>query len=179
MKIFKQVVSRIIPLDMNNVDTDMIIPAQFLTKVDKAGYGQHLFQRLRDQDPDFVLNDNRYENAEVMLTETNFGCGSSREHAVWAILQSGVRVVIAKSYSDIFYNNAANNGLLLIKLEASIVDALMMQAKEVLTTVIIDLPSQSISTETGEVYQFEYDAFRKECFLKGHDDLDYLLEAIA
>jgi 3-isopropylmalate/(R)-2-methylmalate dehydratase small subunit len=177
MQAFQNVMSSVIPLDMDNVDTDMIIPAQFLTKIDKQGYGDHLFQRLREQNSDFVLNDPRYKNAQILLTKANFGCGSSREYAVWAILQSGIRVIIAKSYSDIFYNNAAKNGLLLISLESSIIDFLLKIAKDNVVTFTVDLLNQSISTSGDETYSFNCNPFRKQCFLKGQDDLDYLLEA--
>ncbi len=177
MKVFESVVSQVIPLDMDNVDTDMIIPAQYLTKTDKKGYSEHLFQRLREQEPSFIFNNPAYKHAEILLTKLNFGCGSSREHAVWSIIQSGIRVVIAKSFSDIFYNNAAKNGLLLITLNPSIIDLLMIKANQQPLNLIIDLIRQRVSTEEGVTYYFDFDLFRQECFLKGQDDLDYLLEA--
>ena len=175
MEVFQAVTSQVIPLDMSHVDTDMIIPAQFLTKINKNGYGEHVFQRLREQDADFVFNDPQYQNAQILLTRTNFGCGSSREHAVWAIVQAGVRVIIGESFSDIFYNNAAKNGLLLITLDSTDIDALFSENKPL--TVTVNLADQLVSIDNGLQYHFEYDPFRKSCFLKGQDDLDYLLEA--
>ena len=174
MKPFKSLKSRVIRMNIDHVDTDMIIPAQFLTKVDKAGYGEHVFRRMRDQDPDFVFNDPIHKDSEILLAGKNFGCGSSREHAVWAIAQAGIRVVIAKSFSDIFYNNSAKNGLLLITLESEVVDALFRHDD---LHVTVDLEEQSITVVDGKGHAFEYDAFRKACFLKGQDDMDYLLEA--
>jgi 3-isopropylmalate/(R)-2-methylmalate dehydratase small subunit len=178
MKPFKPIKSQAIPLDLDHVDTDMIIPAQFLTKTDKSGYGDHLFERLKEQAPDFVFNDPQYKSASILLAGENFGCGSSREHAVWAIMQAGIQLVIAKSYSDIFYANSAKNGLLLVILEEAVVDALMRQAKADSLLLSVDLENQSIATEV-ETYHFDYDPFRKDCFLKGQDDLAYLLEVTA
>lgn len=178
MQVFERLTGHAIPLDIDNVDTDMIIPAQFLTSVNREGYGEHLFKRLRDQDIHFIFNDLRYQNVEILLTKANFGCGSSREHAVWAILQAGIKVIIAESYSDIFYNNAAKNGLLTISLEPSVISELMKKIKSEMIPLIIDLAAQTITTPST-VYNFEYDPFRKDCFLKGQDDLDYLLEATA
>jgi 3-isopropylmalate/(R)-2-methylmalate dehydratase small subunit len=174
MQAFKTLSSLVIPLAMDNVDTDMIIPAQYLTKVDKQGYGEHVFQRLREQDPDFVFNDPVYEDAAILLAGENFGCGSSREHAVWALLQAGIRVVIAKSYSDIFFNNSAKNGLLLVILGPSVIDEWLQQPS---LRLRVDLEHQCVITPEGEVHTFDYDPFRKDCFLKGQDDLAYLLEA--
>jgi 3-isopropylmalate/(R)-2-methylmalate dehydratase small subunit len=176
MQPFKKIVSQAIPLDMDNVDTDLIIPAQFLTKIDKNGYGNHLFQRLCEQDQNFVWNNPCYKNTEILVTKTNFGCGSSREHAVWALMQAGIRVVIAKSYSDIFYNNAAKNGLLLITLESSRIDSLIQMVKENAPMITISLDHQAITISNEVTYYFEFDSFHKECFLNGHDELDYLLE---
>jgi 3-isopropylmalate/(R)-2-methylmalate dehydratase small subunit len=170
MQAFTQITSSIIPLDMDNVDTDMIIPAQFLTKVDKEGYGEHLFQRLKEQDSGFVFNDPQYQAAEILVTKANFGCGSSREHAVWALQQAGIKVVLAESYSDIFYNNATKNGLLTVCLPQEIISKFMKSTIK----LTIDLAGQTIH---NEIVDFDFDPFRKECFLKGQDDLDYLLEA--
>src|ERR1700722_19917367 len=102
MQVFKQLSAQVIPLEMNNVDTDMIIPAQYLTKIGLDGYGEYLFQRLKEQNTDFVFNQPNYKSAEILLAKSNFGCGSSREHAVWALQQAGIKVIIAESYSDIF-----------------------------------------------------------------------------
>jgi len=168
-----------IPLDMNHVDTDMIIPARFLTNTQRNGYGEHLFEQLRQQDSNFIFNDLRYQSNQILITRQNFGCGSSREHAVWALQEAGIKVIIAESYSDIFYNNAAQNGLLLITLSAFLIDKLIKQSSSkngILLT--IDLQQQEILTPEGEKIYFEYDPFRKSCLLNGQDDLDYLLEAI-
>lgn len=172
---FERFTSNVIPLDMNNVDTDMIIPAQFLTQVNREGYGEHLFERLKEQDSNFVFNDLRYQSAGILLTKANFGCGSSREHAVWSLLQAGIKVVIAESYSDIFYSNAAKNGLLAIGLPKETIAKLLTLSKSEVISLTVDLYSQTITGD--EIIQFDYDPFRKDCFLKGQDDLDYLLEA--
>lgn len=177
MQIFKPLTSQVILLDMNNVDTDMIIPAQFLTNVDREGYGKYLFQRLREQDADFVFNDPKSSGREILLSRANFGCGSSREHAVWALMQANIKVIIAESYSDIFYNNAAKNGLLAISLEPNIIASLIKQVKQKDIALSVDLTKQTITTSMHESFHFNYDSFRKECLLKGQDDLDYLLEA--
>lgn len=174
MKAFTKLTSKFIPLNLDHVDTDMIIPAQYLTKIDREGYGENLFQRLREQDKNFVFNDPFYYGAEILLTKENFGCGSSREHAVWALMQAGIKVIIAQSYSDIFYSNAAKNGLLIICLDEKNIAELMRPKNSFLT---VDLVTQTITTEKAEVFPFSYNAFLKECFIKGQDDLDYLLEA--
>jgi 3-isopropylmalate/(R)-2-methylmalate dehydratase small subunit len=179
MEIFKKVKSKVIPLVMDNVDTDMIIPAQHLTKIDRDSYGENLFQRLREQDSQFVFNDPTYESAQILLTQQNFGCGSSREHAVWALSQAGISVVIAESYSDIFYNNAAKNGLLLISLASEKIASLMKLAEHGDLILTVHLAEQVIITSGDGRINFEYDSFRKECFLTGKDDLDYLLEHTA
>lgn len=176
MKVFTQLNAQVIPLDRNNVDTDMIIPAQFLTKVNREGYGQHLFQRLREQDHDFVFNHARYRSAQILLTRQNFGCGSSREHAVWAIMQAGIKVIVAESYSDIFYNNALKNGLLVICLSSVMINEMLNQAAASNLILNIDLPRQMITTAEGIDFKFEYDPFFKDCLVKGRGDFDYLLE---
>ena len=174
MQEFIKITSQVIPLALNDIDTDMIIPAQYLTKVSREGYGEHLFQRLREQDPDFIFNFSHNQNSAILLTQKNFGCGSSREHAVWALQQAGIRVIIAESFSDIFSNNAAKNGLLLIALPASDIVHLMENADKAFT---INLQQQCICVDGGNEIYFDYDPFRKQCLLKGQDDLDYLLEA--
>ncbi len=177
MQAFKKCNSRIIPLAMNDVDTDMIIPAQYLTSVDSNGYGKHLFSRLKAQDADFVFNNPKYQAMEILITKANFGCGSSREHAVWALQQSGIKVIIAESYSDIFFNNAAKNGLLLIQMTQDEITQLFNQVNQDDVEVCVDLQYQTITTSKGDVFNFDYDCFRKSCLLTGKDDLDYLLEA--
>ncbi|GAB4393092.1 MAG: 3-isopropylmalate dehydratase small subunit [Gammaproteobacteria bacterium] len=177
MQTFSELNSRVIPLAMDDVDTDMIIPAQFLTKIDRDGYGDYLFKRLREQNAHFVFNDPDYKQAQILLTKKNFGCGSSREHAVWALQQYGIRVIIAQSYSDIFYNNAAKNGLLLISLSSDIINNLLQLGAAQNIEFTVDLLNQTVGLPDGEQYYFDYDPFRKNCLLKGQDDLDYLLEA--
>ncbi|MFT3741446.1 MAG: 3-isopropylmalate dehydratase small subunit [Gammaproteobacteria bacterium] len=179
MHSFNRLQSKVIPLEMNNVDTDMIIPAQFLTKVDRNGYGIHLFQRLREENANFIFNSPQYVAAEILLTQANFGCGSSREHAVWALMQAGIKVIIAESYSDIFFNNAGNNGLVTISLPREIIAILMHRVKSSDDQFTVDLAAQALQLDTGECYNFDYDPFRKDCLLQGQDDLDYLLEATA
>src|SRR5690349_2898441 len=122
MKKFTQLTSLLIPLDLDNVDTDMIIPAEYLKSISKEGYGKALFSALRDLYPDFIFNQDAYKSGKILLSKTNFGCGSSREHAVWAISQYGIGAVVCSSFSDIFYNNSAKNGLLLIKLPEAIIN---------------------------------------------------------
>ena len=175
MKAFDKITSHIIPLAMKDVDTDMIIPAQFLTQVDKEGYGEHLFTRLRDGDEGFVFNQSQYKDARILLSGSNFGCGSSREHAVWALQQAGISVIVAESFSDIFHSNAAKNGLLLIQLPKVVVSAWMQAAANKSCILTIDLEAQTVCDQDGGIENFEYDAFRKSCLLKGYDDVDYLL----
>lgn len=176
MQPFQFIKSLVIPLDMDNVDTDMIIPAQYLTKIDRNGYGENLFQRLREQDTQFVFNDPKYQSAKILLSKANFGCGSSREHAVWALKQAGIEVIIAESFSDIFANNAAKNGLLLITLSSETIEGLFHQMQTENLVIDVDLLNQKLILSNQE-FNFDYDPFRKECLLKGQDDLDYLLEA--
>jgi 3-isopropylmalate/(R)-2-methylmalate dehydratase small subunit len=179
MQPFKQVKSKIIPLPIKDVDTDMIIPAQFLTSISRDGYGENLFRRLRDNDPDFPFNQQRYKGAEILVGDDNFGCGSSREHAVWALQGAGIKAVIAKSFADIFAGNSAKNGLLLVVLPENVVNQLLDQSKcgdsTVESTVEIDLEKQVVTTADGNQYSFSYDPFRKHCLLNGLDDIDYIL----
>ena len=179
------------PMDRANVDTDMIIPKQFLKSIKRTGFGPNLFDELRyldegqpDQDcsqrplnPDFMLNQERYRNASVLLARRNFGCGSSREHAPWALEDFGFRVVIAPSFADIFYNNAFKNGLLLITLPEETVDRLFreVEANEGYR-LDVDLESQRVTTPSGEIIEFDVDAFRKHCLLEGLDDIGITLQ---
>lgn len=179
MKKFEIIKSNVIPLEMDNVDTDMIIPAQYLTKVSRSGYGEYLFQRLREQDDNFVFNKSFCRSAQILLTRSNFGCGSSREHAVWALNQYGIKVIIAESYSDIFYSNAPKNGLLLIKFSRDIIDFLMLSCNDKGCFLHIDLERQCVITASGVEYYFDYCPYYKECFLEGKDDIDYILERIS
>ncbi|MGA7799873.1 MAG: 3-isopropylmalate dehydratase small subunit [Gammaproteobacteria bacterium] len=181
----------VLPLDRANVDTDAIIPKQFLKSVRRTGFGPNLFDEWRyldhgepEQDnsrrplnPDFVLNEPRYQGARILLARENFGCGSSREHAVWALEDYGFRTVIAPSFADIFYNNCFKNGLLPIRLDAGDVDRLF---REVQSTpgyrLTVALQAQSVTTPGGEAFAFEVDAFRKHCLLNGLDDIALTLQ---
>ena len=175
MQKFNTVNSKVCPVAYNNVDTDMIIPAQYLTSISKQGYGENLFRRMRDEIKDFSLNQERFKGAEILVAGDNFACGSSREHAVWAILGWGFKVVIAKSFADIFYSNSANNGLLLVALPAEKVDLLLSESASKDVNVIVDLKEQTVTMPGGEKVNFEYDPFRKHCLLEGLDDIDYIL----
>jgi len=165
------------PLNMINVDTDMIIPKQYLKTIQRTGLGKALFDEMRhNQDgsekPDFVLNKPAYRNAKILVTGDNFGCGSSREHAPWALLDFGIRCVIAPSFADIFYGNCFKNGILPIKLPQEMVDKLMDDASRGANAVIsIDLENQEIRGPDGGMIKFEVDEFRKQCLLNGWDDI--------
>lgn len=175
MNKFRQLNSTVIPLDLDNVDTDMIFPAEHLKSVSKNGYGTALFSTLKTLYPDFIFNQKDYSAGNILLSKSNFGCGSSREHAVWAITQYGIRAVVCSSFSDIFYNNAAKNGLLLIKLPESIINEWMKLALNNASLVMtIDLVNQQINFD-NQVQRFDYDVYRKHCLIEGLDDLDYLL----
>jgi len=191
MKSFTVIQGIVAPMDRANVDTDMIIPKQFLKSIKRTGFGKNLFDELRYLDegkpdqscegrplnPDFPLNFPRYKNASVLLARENFGCGSSREHAPWALDDYGFRSVIAPSFADIFFNNCFKNGLLPIILGEEIVDKLF---KEMYATegylLTVDLASQTVTTPSGEKFAFEIDAFRKHCLLNGLDDIGLTLE---
>jgi len=169
------------PLDLANVDTDQIIPKQFLKTVDREGLGKGLFYDLRfdgDGKPReaFVLNDPRYAGAGVLIAGDNFGCGSSREHAPWALLDYGVRCVIAPSFADIFYGNCFQNGLLPIALPAEAVKALMDEAKGGNHVFSVDLATQTVTSPSGQVFRFEIDPSRKEKLLKGLDSIGETLQ---
>lgn len=179
------------PMDRANVDTDMIIPKQFLKSIKRSGFGPNLFDELRYLDegqpdadnsgrplnPDFVLNQHRYQGASILLARENFGCGSSREHAPWALEDFGFRAVIAPSYADIFFNNCFKNGLLPIILDENVVDDLFKAvADNEGYELTVDLQQQYISTPDGEVIHFDVDAFRKHCLLNGLDDIGLTLQ---
>jgi 3-isopropylmalate/(R)-2-methylmalate dehydratase small subunit len=173
------------PLPLINVDTDMIIPKQFLKTIKRTGLGKNLFDEMRFRDdgsenPDFVLNKPAYRDAQILVAGDNFGCGSSREHAPWAILDFGIRAVIAPSFADIFHNNCFKNGILPIALPQEQVDALMRDAeKGANARMTIDLEAQTVTASDGEVYRFEIDPFRKRCLLEGLDDIGLTLEKAA
>ena len=169
---------KVVPLPRKDVDTDLIIPAQFLTSISRDGYGENLFRRLRDSESDFPLNLSKFSDANILVADSNFGCGSSREHAVWALKDHGFKVVIAKSFADIFRNNSAKNGLLLIELPEKVVDEFLNRSKDGSYSLTVDLSSQKVTTPESNSYDFTYDAFRKHCLINGLDDLDYLLSHI-
>ena len=176
MKAFKKHTGLVAPLDRANVDTDQIIPKQFLKRIERTGFGEFLFYDWRS-DPDFVLNEPRYKGASILVAGKNFGCGSSREHAPWALLQYGFQAVIAPSFADIFFNNSFKNGLLLIKLDAKTVDRLFKEAAaQQGYRLAIDLADQSVTTPGGESIKFEIDPFRKHCLMNGLDEIGLTLE---
>jgi 3-isopropylmalate/(R)-2-methylmalate dehydratase small subunit len=170
------------PLPMINVDTDAIIPKQFLKTIQRTGLGKSLFFELRydeqgKENPDFVLNKPAYRKAQVLVTGENFGCGSSREHAPWALLDFGIRCVIAPDFADIFYNNCFQNGILPIKLPQAEVDKLLDDASRgANATLTIDLEAQEIRGPDGGVIRFEIEPFRKHCLLHGLDNIGLTLE---
>ncbi len=191
MEKFRKLTGIVMPLDRPNVDTDAIIPKQFLKSIKRTGFGPNLFDEWRYRDhgepgmdnskrplnPDFVLNQPRYQGAQILLARENFGCGSSREHAPWALLDYGFRVIIAPSFADIFYNNCFKNGILPIVLDAGTVDALFreVEANEGYT-LTVDLENQTITKPDGSVIPFEIDEFRKHRLLEGLDDIGLTLE---
>jgi 3-isopropylmalate/(R)-2-methylmalate dehydratase small subunit len=197
MKAFTQHSGLVAPLDRANVDTDQIIPKQFLKSIKRSGFGQNLFDEWRYMDvgqpgqdcsnrplnKDFVLNFARFQGASVLLARENFGCGSSREHAPWALEEYGFRSVIAPSYADIFFNNSFKNGMLPIILTEAEVDELFQQCEATEGYQLsVDLAAQTVTRPDGKVYHFEVDAFRKHCLLNGLDDIGLTLqegEAIA
>ncbi|MFT5698329.1 MAG: 3-isopropylmalate/(R)-2-methylmalate dehydratase small subunit [Desulforhopalus sp.] len=181
----------VVPLDRVNVDTDLIIPKQFLKAVKKTGFGPNLFDQLRYKDegqpgmdnstrpvnPDFILNQKRYKDASILLARENFGCGSSREHAPWALLDYGFRAIIAPSFADIFYNNCFKNGILPLVLSAPEVDLLFDGVESGATIELtVDLELQEVRVSDQKRFHFEIDPFRKTCLLKGLDDIDLTLE---
>lgn len=174
MEKFTTCSSIVVPFPRKDVDTDLIIPAQYLTSVSREGYGQNLFRRLRDQDPNFPLNQERYQGAKILLADDNFGCGSSREHAVWALMGYGFRVLVGKSFADIFSSNSAKNGLLLVTLQPNEVDQLFALAQKAVLTLSVDLDQQKVSSGEGREFSFTYDPFRRHCLLNGLDDIDYI-----
>ena len=170
------------PMDIINIDTDMIIPKQFLKTIKRSGLGKSLFFEMRftndgDEKADFVLNKPAYRQSQILVAGDNFGCGSSREHAPWALLDYGIRCVISTSFADIFYNNCFKNGILPIKVSSDERDALLADASDTENPELkIDLESQTISRPNGAAISFEIDPFRKECLLNGLDDIGLTLE---
>ncbi|MEX1082479.1 MAG: 3-isopropylmalate dehydratase small subunit [Halofilum sp. (in: g-proteobacteria)] len=191
MEPFRKVTGRVAPLDRSNVDTDAIIPKQYLKSVNKTGFGPNLFDdwRYLDADgaqqsgverrpnPEFVLNQPRYAGAEILLTRENFGCGSSREHAVWALTDFGFRAVIAPSFADIFYNNSFKNGLLPVRLDHDAVDRLFAETESNEGyRLAVDLEQCQVRTPDGTAFSFEVDEFRRDCLLEGLDDIALTLQ---
>ena len=190
---FTQLTGLVAPMDRANVDTDAIIPKQFLKSIKRSGFGPNLFDEWRYLDhgepgmdnskrplnPDFVLNQARYQGAQVLLARENFGCGSSREHAPWALADYGFRAIIAPSYADIFYNNCFKNGLLPIVLDAATVDKLFQEAAASAGyRLTIDLEAQTVTTPGGTSFRFEIGEFRKYCLLNGLDDIGLTLRHV-
>ncbi|WP_456412946.1 3-isopropylmalate dehydratase small subunit [Thiolapillus sp.] len=193
MEKFKTFKGKVCPLDRANVDTDAIIPKQFLKSIKRTGFGPNLFDEWRYLDhgepgmdparrqpnPDFVLNDPRYQGASILLTRKNFGCGSSREHAPWALLDYGFRVIIAPSFADIFFNNCFKNGILPIVLGEEIVEQLFRKSGgEQALEITVDLEKQKLILEDGAEIPFEVDSFRKHCLLEGLDDIGLTLQHV-
>jgi 3-isopropylmalate/(R)-2-methylmalate dehydratase small subunit len=186
MQAFTEHTGLVAPLDRANVDTDAIIPKQFLKSIRRTGFGPYLFDEWRYRDrgepgqdcssrplnPDFILNQPRFRDATILLARTNFGCGSSREHAPWALLDYGFRVIVAPSFADIFYNNCFKNGILPIVLADQEVDRLFEEVKATPGyTLRVSLPGQTITTPAGAVLRFDVDAYRKHCLLHGLDEI--------
>ena len=193
MEPFKAFKGVVCPLDRANVDTDAIIPKQFLKSIKRTGFGPNLFDEWRYLDngepgmdnskrplnPEFVLNDPRYKGASILLARENFGCGSSREHAPWALADYGFRVIIAPSFADIFFNNCFKNGILPVVLDAAVVDRLFQEAGgEAALEIEVDLEQQRLTPGGGEPIGFEVDEFRKYCLLNGLDDIGLTLQHV-
>jgi len=191
MQAFTTLEGLVVPMDRANVDTDAIIPKQFLKSIKRTGYGPFLFDEWRYEDvgqpemdcsnrpirKDFVFNQARFEGAEIMLARENFGCGSSREHAPWAILDYGISCVIAPSFADIFYNNCFKNGILPVVLEDDEMDILFAEtAGNEAYKITVDLKTQAVITPSGQSFGFEVDNFRKHCLLNGLDDIGLTLK---
>ena len=170
------------PMPLGNIDTDMIIPKQFRKTIKRSGRGVNLFDEMRydgegKEIPDFVLNKPQYREAQILVAGDNFGCGSSREHAPWALLDFGIRCVVSTSFADIFFNNCFKNGILPIALPQEQVDILMKDAEKGANARIeVDLEAQTVTSSDGEVFSFEVDAFKKHCLLNGLDDIGLTLE---
>ena len=190
MQAFTQVTGLVLPLDRANVDTDAIIPKQYLKSIKRSGFGPFLFDDWRYLDagdldidpatrrpnPEFVLNQPRYRGASVLLARENFGCGSSREHAVWALSDSGFRAVIAPGFADIFFNNSFKTGFLPVVLKAEEVDALFREAQAEGYKLTLDLPEQTVRTPGGQNFRFDIDPFRKDCLVRGLDEIGLTLQ---
>jgi 3-isopropylmalate/(R)-2-methylmalate dehydratase small subunit len=180
MEKFTTINSIAAPLPLINIDTDMIIPKQFLKTIKRTGLGENLFFEMRydlkeNLIPDFVLNKPAYKNSQILIARDNFGCGSSREHAPWALLDFGIRVIIAPSFADIFFNNCSKNGILPIVLKSEEVEELLSFANDENNSVTVDLPKQEVRAQ-NKIYKFEIDKFKKHCLIEGLDDIGLTLE---
>jgi len=181
MKPIKEVTSVLTPLDRSNVDTDQIIPKQFLKRIERTGFGRYLFYHWRFHDDgtekaDFVLNKKEYVGSEILVARENFGCGSSREHAPWALGDYGFRVVIATSFADIFANNCLKNGILAIQLGETEIKELLAAGKEKPLQLKVSLETETVETEDGAVYSFTIDPYRREMLLNGWDEIALTLQ---
>ncbi|HEU5231314.1 MAG TPA: 3-isopropylmalate dehydratase small subunit [Terriglobales bacterium] len=182
MKPFREHTGVVAPLDRSNVDTDQIIPKQFLKRIERTGYGEFLFYDWRytpegKPQPDFLLNKPEYSGASILVAEKNFGCGSSREHAAWALLDYGFRVVIAPTFADIFHTNAGNNGILLVKLSEAQVDDLLQRAKRTPGYKLhVSLVDKIVKDDQGFSAKFDIDDFRRTCLLEGLDEIGLTLK---
>jgi 3-isopropylmalate/(R)-2-methylmalate dehydratase small subunit len=194
MEKFQKLTGLVVPLDRANVDTDAIIPKQYLKSIKRTGFGPNLFDEWRYLDPgepgmdhsrrridpDFVLNQPRYRGAQVLLARDNFGCGSSREHAPWALMDYGIRVIIAPSYADIFYNNSFKNGLLPVVLDRQAIDQFFAECFATPGySLTVDLDNQIVTTPGGQGFRFEIDGFRRHCLLNGLDDIGLTMQHVA
>ena len=182
MEIFEKLAGVAAPMPLVNIDTDMIIPKVFLKTIKRSGLGVNLFDEMRydregNEKSDFVLNKTQYRKAKILVAGDNFGCGSSREHAPWAISDFGIKCVVSTSFADIFYNNCFKNGILPVVLPQDQVDILMKDAEKGANSIIeVDLENQTIASSDGEVFSFEVDPFKKHCLLNGLDDIGLTME---
>lgn len=181
MEPFKQHTGLVAPLDRANIDTDAIIPKQFLKRIERSGFGQFLFYDWRydengEENAQFTLNQPQYKGASVLLARNNFGCGSSREHAPWALLDYGFKVIIAPSFADIFYNNCFKNGILPITLPETTVEQLFQKAERADLRLSVDLETCTLSDDDGLNESFEVDGYRRQCLLQGLDDIGVTLQ---
>ncbi|MEC7763714.1 MAG: 3-isopropylmalate dehydratase small subunit [Pseudomonadota bacterium] len=182
MEKFEKLTGIAAPMPLVNIDTDMIIPKGFLKTIKRTGLGVNLFDEMRydregNENPDFVLNQPQYRETQILVAGDNFGCGSSREHAPWAIADFGIKSIISTSFADIFFNNCFKNGILPIVLPEEQVEVLMKDAEKGSNArMIVDLEAQTVTTSDGEVFPFEVDPFRKHCLLEGLDDIGLTLE---
>ena len=184
MEKFSKITSVVAPLPLINIDTDMIIPKQFLKTIKRSGLGKNLFDEMRYDESgkeleDFILNQKAYREAKILVTGDNFGCGSSREHAPWALLDFGIRVVISTSFADIFFNNCFKNGILPIKLEREQRDLIIKDAENGSNAILtVDLEEQEITRPDGSRFHFEVDSFRKHCLINGLDDIELTMKKV-